>query len=201
MKRITPLFLISLITLISCRINVDDEMELTSSGVAFILILIFIILILIVFPVLGVIINGGNTKKAGFDMSKLMRIGKYIGGHPSIDKFLHFCSMYREDDKLFICNNRPDMIPQKLGKIPISAIKNILIEDSSSIERKITLGRVLLVGVFALLWRKKVKNEMAFLSVEWNDGRFDHTALFSYEGKNAHQKANIDRNSLLRLIK
>jgi hypothetical protein len=51
-------------------------------------------------------------------------------------------------------------MPEKVinSAIELSTISNISIEDASSIDKKVTLGRVLLVGVFALAWRKSKKN-------------------------------------------
>ena len=83
--------------------------------------------------------------------------------------------------------------------IVIENIKNITVEDASSIEKKITVGRLLLVGVFALAWRKKKTNELAFVVTEWNDGKFDHSTTFSFEGKEAMTKANTARNSLIKM--
>ena len=43
----------------------------------------------------------------------------------------------------------------KIGTIPIDSIKSINIEDASSFNKKLSLGRVMLVGVFALAWKKE----------------------------------------------
>jgi hypothetical protein len=46
----------------------------------------------------------------------------------------------------------------------------------------------------------KKKNEIMELSINWNDGRFEHTTLFSFENNDAMQNVNIARNGLIRLI-
>ena len=77
-----------------------------------------------------------------------------------------------------------------MGEIPTSFITSINVEDGSSIEKRVTLGRVLLVGVFALAWKKNKKNSLALLVIGWNDGKFDQETIFQYTGDDAISKAN-----------
>ena len=88
-----------------------------------------------------------------------------------------------------------------LAFIPENQIKNIYVEDSTTIQSRPTVVRFLAVGLLAFAWQKKKKNEQAYLGVEWNDGRFDHDTIFEYEGKGAMQKANTVRNKLIQQIK
>ena len=81
-----------------------------------------------------------------------------------------------------------------MAVIPCDKVLNVNVLDSSTIENKITLGRVLLVGVFALAWKKNKKKEMYFLEIEWNDGGFDHN-------KQNQQRANTARNALIKGLK
>jgi hypothetical protein len=67
-------------------------------------------------------------------------------------------------------------------------------------EKRITLGRVLLVGIFALAWRKKKKNELAFVTIEWKE-KFENSTIFSFEGQEAMQKANTARNELIKMCR
>lgn len=140
-----------------------------------------------------------SLQHQGLENVELESMGAYVGGHPTMDDAIDNVLIYFKDRVLHIClRSDVDELIQ-CGDIPVDAIKNITVEDESSIEKKITLGRVLLVGVFALAWRKKKKNELAFVTIEWNDGRFDHDTLFKFEGKNAMQEANTKRNCLIRL--
>jgi hypothetical protein len=135
------------------------------------------------------------------DPKELIRVGAYAGGHPDIDEFCPSCVIYSREDKLNICKLAGELnLPRPLASIPIKSITDIAVEDASSIERKVTIGRVFLVGVFALAWKKKKKNEMGFITIEWNDGKFNHSTVFSTEGKDALQNANTVRNKLYRLI-
>jgi hypothetical protein len=140
-------------------------------------------------------------KNMGIDPNELVKVGAYVGGHPDIDNHYSSCVIYLKDNNLKICHENEIAIPRFLADIDKDKIIYISIEDSSSIEKKVTLGRVLLVGIFALAWKKKKKNEMAFLAIDWNDGKFEHSTLFSFEGKDAMQTANTARNKLIRLVK
>lgn len=196
MKRLLPL--IFLFTLYSCEINDAGEFAFVPGFGWFCLIFVLII-------VIGVIIgpSKGNPfnrmKKDGISQDNLIKVGSYVGGHPKIDNLVKTSSIYKKGSNLIITDTRL-IYPEYKGEIPIDKIKSILLEDSSTIENKITLGRVLLVGIFALAWRKKKKNELAFVTIDWNDGNFDHSTIFSFEGKDAMQTANTTRNRLIREV-
>jgi len=195
------LYLILLLSLFSCEFDDAGNPHLTG--------LFWILLIGFIFAVIAGIWQGESNlkkknqglKKMGLDPNQIFRVGKYVGGHPDIDKVIELCSIYKKNDSLLICEPNYNLLPATKARIPLTSIKNITIEDSSSIDKKVTLGRVLLIGVFALAWRKNKKDEHAFISIDWNDGKFDHSTLFSFEGKDAMQKANISRNKLIQMAR
>jgi hypothetical protein len=139
----------------------------------------------------------------GFSALAKIEAGKYIAGHPEIDKSLKMVSIFPKGDWLYIFEHpngsRINMPIHKAG-IQMKSIKNILAQDSSTIEKKVTIGRLLTVGIFAFAIKKNKKNELAYLTIEWNDGKFDHETYFEFEGKNAIQKANTARNALIRQV-
>lgn len=144
----------------------------------------------------AVLIQKGITKES------LIKAETYVGGHPELDKNLTNSVIYKLENELIISDQlAPNAPPVKRCTIPIESVKNINIEDSSTIENKVTLGRAILVGVFALAWRKKKKNELAFVTIDWNDGKFEHSTIFSFEGINAMQKANTARNALIKILR
>ena len=59
----------------------------------------------------------------------------------------------------------------------------------------------MLTGVFAFAWKKKTKHELAYITIYWNDGKFDHETIFEFEGRNAMTRANSSRNKLINLAK
>jgi hypothetical protein len=135
-------------------------------------------------------------------LSVIQDIGKYVGGHPKRNDMIEYCSWYKKEDELIFLQKKDkyELYPSLAMRITISTIKDIVLEDASTMDRRITLGRVLLIGIFALAWRKNKKNEMAFVVIEWNDGKFNHSTTFAYEGKDAMQRANTDRNRLINTV-
>ena len=129
--------------------------------------------------------------------------GTYVGGHPRCNDNFDSVSFLQQDGFLRFYS-KPlfgSAMPEFQFKIKIDAVTDITFEDASTLESKVTLGRVLLVGVFALAWKKQKKNGLAFVVIEWNDGKFDHATTFSFEGKNAAQQANRFRNELIAACK
>ncbi len=55
--------------------------------------------------------------------------------------------------------------------IPNSSITNIVVEGKDEVNRRVTVGRLLLVGVFAFALKKKSKDQEAYLTLELNDGQ------------------------------
>ena len=142
-----------------------------------------------------------KLKKAGIDPNSFNFLGKYVGGHTSLNDEIARC-VYRVADRDIIIYKQlsPIDFPQKVALISLNDITDIQVADKSTLEKNITLGRVLLVGVFALAWKKKQKNEIAFVSIEWKQNTFLNTTIFAFEDKNAMQTANTVRNNLIKEV-
>lgn len=140
-----------------------------------------------------------NLKNQGLNFNDFKKCGTYVGGHPTLDKTIEGIAI-RKDDKLLRIYEFPNQLemPKFRGNIPIESISDIKVEDATSIERRLTVGRLLLVGIFAFAWKKKKKNEMAFVTIEWKE-KFEHNTVFCFEGKEAMQNANTARNQLIRM--
>nr|WP_294897851.1 hypothetical protein [uncultured Pedobacter sp.] len=170
---------------------------------------LFFVFLIVVLVIISKNSNKSNTSNIskrltdlGIDSSNIVQAGKYVSGHPEIDKEFTHTVLLRKADNIVVSQQlNTGMMPSNRAYIPIENIKDIAAEDASTFERRVTLGRVLLTGVFALAWRKKKKNEMAFLTIEWNDGRFDHSTVFNFEGFQAMQSANTARNQLIKWAK
>lgn len=202
MKRITLLLLMLLpVLLTSCEFDDNGDVHLSGFG--------WFLLIGVVAFLVYAIVKGNEDSKVtkakmaeqGIGYHQFVSLGTYGGGHPDIDKTIEnvYC---RKEDNILALYCIPVMnisMPDRIfnAEIPIEYINDITIEDATSIEKKITVGRIFLVGIFALGWRKKKKNELAFLVIEWKKGKFEHSTTFSFEGKDAFQNANTARNKLI----
>lgn len=140
-------------------------------------------------------------EKNNMSFSDFYPIGKYVGGHPQVDNeqenlYFSFKDGVFSFHRITIYEvSTPESVPG--FEIAASDITDITVEDSSTIENKVTLGRVILVGIFALAWKKKKKNELAFVVVNWSKGKFSHSTTFAFEGSEAFSKANTARNKLI----
>lgn len=203
MKEITLLLSLLTVTLSSCEVDANGDPSISGFGW---LIIIGAITLLIY---TGISTNKERNESAikmqekGMDYTEFTPLGTYVGGHPGIDNNLDKIFGRKEGENLelyripIVTVSMPMKIVQ--STIPIESITNITVEDASSIEKRVTLGRVILVGIFALAWRKKKKNELAFLVIEWKKGKFEHATTFSFEGKDAMQSANIARNRVINI--
>ncbi len=143
-------------------------------------------------------------KGKGFDMKDKIDTGKYIAGHPDIDKSLKLTFIIQKENEFHIFeypNGSSLDHPIEKACIKNDLVKNIIIEDATTIEKRVTAARMLMVGLFAFAIKKKKKNEMSYITIQWNDGRFDHETYFEYEGRDAMQKANKARNMMIRTLK
>lgn len=168
---------------------------------------IFVVVAIILFILLGM--HGSKKQKEierdlklkGYSLESKILTGKYVAGHPDLNDQIPVTIILPKGDKLIIMAETPLEMPVKKAEIGIDSVKNILAEDQSTVEKRVTVGRLLTVGIFAFAWKKKKKNELAFLTIEWNDGRFDHETIFQYEETDAMQKANTARNQLIKQVR
>ena len=134
----------------------------------------------------------------GLSEDEVIHIGSYVGGHPLLDDTIPLCHAYKKGANL-VLTKKLSLTEVPGSEIPIADIDNITLQDASTIDKRITAGRMLLVGVFAFAWQKKEKNEMAFIEIQWHQGKFDHQTLFCFEGDGAFKRANKARNQLIRI--
>lgn len=174
----------------------------------FSIIVLVIAIFVIVISVIAIINKPKNKKlfiekleKSGVDISSRIQSGKFVSGHPQINEPFDNCILYLKKNGDIFITREINLLLEEKGIIENKRIKSINVLDSSTIEKNITLGRVLLVGVFALAWKKNKKNEMYFLEIQWNDDRFDHSTLFCFEGYESVKRANTARNALLNGLK
>lgn len=145
----------------------------------------------------------GAISRAGIDTSEILFSAAYLCGHPKIDAPQDSVSVLLSGAEFEIWrlpSGFDGFDPEHLGAIPALGLINALVEDQTTVEHRVTVGRMLAVGLFALAWRKQKKTESAYLTLEWSDGRFQHEAVFAFTGAGAMQAANTARNAVLRVV-
>jgi hypothetical protein len=160
---------------------------------------ILIILVVVVFFVL--LVSNFNKQDEKFvaqhkiSVRDLIDCGTYVSGHPSLDDPFNGAKIQLDFDKVkvFTAFNEKASIPK-------SSISNVLMEDSSTIQTRVGIKRLLLTGIFAFAWKKKQKLESAYIVIEWKQGQFSNETIFEFEGTGSIQKANTLRNKFINYL-
>lgn len=138
-----------------------------------------------------------KLKEAGYDLKNIAKSGSLVGGHPDINAQVKSVELLANAENIAICDNGLVL----KGYINKASITDVKFEDATTFEKRISAGRLLLVGVFALAWKKKSKNENAYMVIEWADGRFNHSTSFLFVGAGSTQQANTARNWLIKELR
>lgn len=128
---------------------------------------------------------------------------QYIAGHPQI-KEGEYVYLVKASDEINIVERKlyQNNPPYKtLTSIPYSAITTVETENQSGIEKKFSLGRFMLIGVYAFAWLKKEPKETGYLVIKWKDGVGEHATIFKNEEKGALKDVALARNAILHWIK
>lgn len=161
---------------------------------------LLIIVLIAVVLIVAVSAGGGSTPPVTPIQTEVtsFQATAYKGGHPNLDNELNPVYLNLKDAQIEISSNSFGW--SGTAAIKYSQVKNIVVEDATTFEKRVTLGRVLLVGVFALAWRKNKKKEASYLTIDWNDGRFDHQTIFEYDGTGSLNRANTTRNAIIKKV-
>lgn len=145
-------------------------------------------------------IENQKLKREGIDPKEFFQIGKYISGHPDIDKDFEPCYMVQHESNFKLYRLNTDGSKSFVAIIPKSSINKVVIEDESTIQKRVGLKRMLLIGVFAFAAKKSVKMELAYLIIEWSQSRFENETVFEFKNAGALTRANTIRNKILNQI-
>jgi hypothetical protein len=197
--KLLSFFSLLLVVLQSCNFDDNGDPYITSFGW---IIFISIPILIIIAAIVGSIQTSKEKlicQKLDIDYDTNLQVGKYVGGHPDIDIEIPFIKLNFNDGYLLLLNYEINKDYIK-AKILLDDITDIVVEDASTFEKRVTLGRAVLVGVFALAWKKNTKKESTFLTITWKSGRFEHNTIFAFEGENTLNAANSLRNKLIKII-
>jgi len=139
--------------------------------------------------------NKRNLASIGITSGAVIAAGKYVAGHPGLDHPFPMASLAVKDHQLLILDTGFEK-----AQISSGQITGITAEDATTVERKISVARLVTLGLFAFAFPTHKKNELAYLTVQWNDGRFSHETYFELAGQLAVQTANTTRNLLIKAL-
>lgn len=199
-KMYFPSAVICLTILQSCSYNETTD-SLEPNWLFWVLVVAFIIILAVAAS------DNSKTRerilKKKLDKSKFMKSETLLSGHPDVDKSMtNTLVEFRDNNIRIVRVNDYNLfygdleMPTFVASIPLDSVSNVIIEDKTQIEKKITAGRLLLVGVFALAWKKKKVMEMQFVNVIWKVGKFENNTIFMFEGSGSLERANSFANSI-----
>lgn len=202
MKRLSLVFPL-LFLLIFCQSNDYGSYHISWIGwiiIGAVSLAMFLILVL----KKGLVKEGEHKKNPatpGISHNDFAPMGNYIGGHPGSDDIINSTVFKKNSDCcLFFYKDHSYNLPEYKFKIKIKSFKDISVEDLPSIEQKLTSGTITLTHPALNVLKKKKNGQMAFITLNWTDGQSGHTIVFSFEGKDAMQKANIAKDNFLRAV-
>ncbi|WP_156099898.1 hypothetical protein [Hoylesella buccalis] len=190
-------------TFTSCEIDDSGDLHVTPLGWWILVLFIVVFVILIKNGNKKTKANTMKLKQEGLSYDDFKPVGMYVAGHPKLNESIGSVYVLLKEKTLkfyrieIIGIYYPEYIEN--GDIKIDSIKDIKIEDASQIERRVTLGRFLVAGIFSVLWQKRKKKELAFMTIVWQEGKFEQNTTFVFEGKNAFTSANTARNELMKM--
>ena len=159
---------------------------------------IILILIVLFFAFLMKDFNKNSKvfeKEYNHKLSDRIKSGTLLSGHIDVDESLKSTEMLldKDDIKIFTAFKLQANIPKNL-------IKNVILEDASTIQHRVGIKRLLMVGVIAFAWKKKEKVECAYLIIEWKKNNIDMETIFEFEGKGSINDANSLRNTIIKYL-
>ena len=125
-------------------------------------------------------------------------VGKYLAGLPNVGQsaFEIDCVVVG-DQFLFL-----DGIGRELDKIPRDSINQIIVDDKSQITQRLTVPRLIALGVFAFAAPVAQKHKTFCLVVDWDDEKgLRQNTVFEFEGESSAAQANAAANLLKRHAK
>jgi len=144
---------------------------------------------------------GGDNQSKEEKLTELesienVNVGKYITGLENQSESPSLSCAITQDDFVFLTDDGSEM-----GRISRNAINKIIVNDRSQITQHITVGRILMLGIFALGTKKTKKQETFYLLIDWDneDGDNENT-LFEFSGNGSNNLANKSLSALKKYI-
>jgi hypothetical protein len=156
-----------------------------------------------------------NLRKNGVDPDKFITAGTYLGGLPEISKQVRGVKFYptKTGFDLYITRqdasdlNNIERETRIIGSIENKEIEEIIVEDKSSSEKRLSATNIALFGIAGLAMRKSDSKDISLLVIKTNDGRFKNDVVFLFQPKlqsNNHvslELANTAKSSIVKHLK
>jgi hypothetical protein len=124
-------------------------------------------------------------------------VGKYLTGLPDRDAPANnvLCAITPKEFCFISLGSN------QIGSIPRNGVNQIFVDDKSQITQRLTVTRMLTLGVFSLAAPKKNKHREYCLVIDWDDKRgLKHNTVFEFSGMASDTLANRAANTLLKYV-
>jgi hypothetical protein len=136
----------------------------------------------------------------GFPRRNGKYVASYISGHPKHSS--------REDDIIMLMRNGELCFFKKFIRnynatkplffsIPVSDIEEIEVLDKTTMERRVTMGRMLTVGLLAFAWQKQKVTHCSYMIVRWKYLEFEYETIFEHTGEYGIQDFNNAKTAIV----
>jgi hypothetical protein len=138
-----------------------------------------------------------SDKKKEIGTIATVAVGKYLAGLPNVDRTIDGikCAI---TDKEFVFL----LAATELGRIPRDSVNQIFVDNKSQILQRLTVSRMLTLGVFSLAAPKKKKYEEFCLAIDWeNELGVRQNSVFEFSGSMSNTMSNQAINTLTKYVK
>jgi hypothetical protein len=138
-----------------------------------------------------------KKKLAEVGATAQVSMGKYLTGLPDTDTPTSdvYCAI-AEKEFIFI-----SQYSKELGRIPRDSINQLFVEDKTQITQRLTVTRMLTLGVFSLAAPKKSKKKEYCLVIDWDDPQgVRHNSVFEFSNEVSATAAATGANSALNTL-
>jgi hypothetical protein len=137
--------------------------------------------------------NEAWFKKHNYVTRKGISVGKYVTGYPEKYEPIEDVIMIIHDGCAnFFRKTTTDGIASRGVRIsiPIDAIHSIEVLDQTTMEKKVTLARLMVLGLFAFAAKKQQRQTWVYLVIKCNLQNFDCDVVFESTEENGLQQYN-----------
>lgn len=161
--------------------------------------------VFIVISLIGFMLSKGEKKEttAEEDFHAVPKFAtQHLAGHSGIGKNENVFLLRGEEAlevaerKLYVASS-----PYKIiTTIPYTSITAVNAENHSGIKKIFSLGKFILIGVYAFAWLKKEPKERGYLVIKWMENGDEHAAVFMNEEEGALANVGLARKAILSWI-
>jgi hypothetical protein len=149
----------------------------------------FVLLVFVIIVSVGFYSRSEDKKTEIHDQIsafKRFNIGQYVAGLANGSGLTYAECMVNESDFVFVSSSG-----EGLGSIPRNSINEVIVDDKTNIRQRITVTRLLTLGIFSLAAPKKTIEREFCLVIDWDGASgVRQNTLFTFQGPGCQSQAD-----------